>query len=206
MKGKTLSSPVGSINLWARTQSNIRYNPGFAPLTTDTENRIEYNGQYFGTSSGLYNVKRNTAVGIHTGVDFTTGMKKTEIKSFIYGKVWACTWDQSITEGDKKGYGKVMLIYNETDKKLYLLAHLSDYKKQVGETVSPGDTVAIAGTTGYSTGIHLHLEVFINVPDKGVIKTNACKEYPESGLAWENRPTRVNPLDHTEEDKEWKGQ
>ena len=46
------------------------------------------------------------------------------------------------------------------DNRLYLLLHLSSFKKNVGQKVYIGDVVAEVGNTGYSNGAHLHLEVF----------------------------------------------
>ncbi|MEE2523205.1 M23 family metallopeptidase [Pseudarthrobacter sp. J75] len=37
--------------------------------------------------------------------------------------------------------------------------HLSSFSAQVGQTVTRGDVVALSGTTGASTGCHLHFEV-----------------------------------------------
>ena len=40
--------------------------------------------------------------------------------------------------------------------------HLSSFSVKEGQTVSRGDVVALSGTTGASTGCHLHFEVMVN--------------------------------------------
>ncbi len=56
------------------------------------------------------------------------------------------------------GYGcHVIVDHGNGYQSLY--AHLSTISVQAGEAVSQGQALGIMGTTGYSTGIHLHFEI-----------------------------------------------
>lgn len=65
-----------------------------------------------------------------------------------------------VTEaGRDGGYGnKVVIDHNNGYKTIY--AHLSSIKVSTGQTVKSGQTIGEMGTTGHSTGIHLHFEVY----------------------------------------------
>ena len=43
-----------------------------------------------------------------------------------------------------------------------LYAHASKLKVSVGDTIKQGDVIALVGSTGYSTGNHLHYEIRVN--------------------------------------------
>lgn len=59
---------------------------------------------------------------------------------------------------DGQGYGnRVVLDHGNGYRSLY--AHLSNIYVSVGETVSRGQLIGQMGSTGRSTGIHLHLEI-----------------------------------------------
>lgn len=59
------------------------------------------------------------------------------------------------------GYGNCVMI-NHGGGVSTLYAHGSQIKVRVGDTVKRGDTVLIVGSTGVSTGAHLHFEVRLN--------------------------------------------
>lgn len=59
------------------------------------------------------------------------------------------------------GYGnKIVINHNNGFKTIY--AHLRSIDVKVGQTVARGSTIGIMGTTGNSTGVHLHIELYKN--------------------------------------------
>ncbi len=85
----------------------------------------------------------------HTGIDIK-GERNAPIKAANYGHV--------IYSGWMGGYGKVLVIeHNNGQSTLY--AHCSSLLAGKGATISQGQLIAKVGTTGRSTGPHLHFEV-----------------------------------------------
>ena len=59
------------------------------------------------------------------------------------------------------GYGKTVWIdHGNAIRTMY--AHCSSVRVEIGEWVARGDTIAAVGSTGISTGPHLHYEVIVN--------------------------------------------
>lgn len=92
----------------------------------------------------------------HSGIDIG-GPNGGAVRASNSGKV--------IYSGWYGGYGKVVILdhgrYNGAPTTT-LYAHMSRYIVNVGDYVSKGQTVGYEGTTGYSTGPHVHFEVRIN--------------------------------------------
>jgi murein DD-endopeptidase MepM/ murein hydrolase activator NlpD len=89
---------------------------------------------------------------MHTGMDFGTGMD-AEIYAAANGKVtlakYSKTYGDYIIVEHKNGYSTVY-------------AHLNKYLVKLGDVVKKGQVIGLTGTTGRSTGPHLHYEVRIN--------------------------------------------
>lgn len=89
----------------------------------------------------------------HTGVDLGMPMG-SPVKAANSGKVIYTGW--------YGGYGKVVIIDHGKVNGVpvtTLYAHLSSYRVSNGVSVYKGQIIANVGSTGYSTGPHLHFEV-----------------------------------------------
>jgi murein DD-endopeptidase MepM/ murein hydrolase activator NlpD len=63
--------------------------------------------------------------------------------------------------GQRQGYGNVVEV-DHGNGLMTRYAHLSGFGSRVGQRVAPGDAIARMGSTGRSTGTHLHFEVHLN--------------------------------------------
>lgn len=88
-------------------------------------------------------------LALHAGIDFRVG-SGTEIRSAGAGTV--------TTAGRNGGYGNMVEI-DHGDGLATRYAHLSKVLVRVGERVEASEIVGLSGTTGRSTGPHLHYEV-----------------------------------------------
>ena len=92
----------------------------------------------------------------HSGIDFAAPYG-TPIKASNAGKV--------IYSGWYGGYGKVVILDHGSctgAPTTTLYAHMSRQNVSVGDTVTRGQTIGFIGSTGYSTGPHVHFELRIN--------------------------------------------
>ncbi|OGZ10306.1 MAG: hypothetical protein A3C14_02135 [Candidatus Lloydbacteria bacterium RIFCSPHIGHO2_02_FULL_50_18] len=96
--------------------------------------------------------------GTHNGTDFraTPG---TIIKSVANGTVTA-TGDTDKT-CPNASYGRWVLIKHRNGLST-LYGHLELIKVRAGQELEQGDTIGYSGNTGYSTGPHLHLTVYVS--------------------------------------------
>lgn len=88
--------------------------------------------------------------GYHPGIDFVSVDKN--IYATLDSMVLLVGWDP-------KGWGENIILRTTDGKYDIIHAHLSSTKVKQGEKVKAGDVIGIMGTTGNSTGVHLHYEV-----------------------------------------------
>lgn len=86
---------------------------------------------------------------LHTGMDIGAP-KGAKVVAADHGTVVTVTYNSA--------YGN-MIIIDHGGKIASLYAHLSKFETKVGATVSKGQTIGRVGSTGWSTGPHLHFEV-----------------------------------------------
>lgn len=101
---------------------------------------------------------RFNGTDFHTGVDFTGA--NVNGKSVVASNAGTVTFTKT-TYVPGVGYGKYLIIDHGGGYST-LYAHLSSINVSVGETVAKGENIANVGSTGWSTGAHLHFEVRIN--------------------------------------------
>ncbi|MGB0459509.1 MAG: M23 family metallopeptidase [Porticoccaceae bacterium] len=109
----------------------------------------------YGWQSSAYGMRTDPFTGEqrwHGGVDFA-GRLGSDVIAVASGVI---TWS-----GEKSGYGKMVEI-NHSDGYVTRYAHNQDNIAKLGTVVNKGDVIATMGTSGRSTGPHVHFEVFKN--------------------------------------------
>ncbi|MEC0413620.1 peptidoglycan DD-metalloendopeptidase family protein [Bacillus subtilis] len=94
----------------------------------------------------------------HKGIDFAC-TKGQAIPAAKDGKVVYSGWQNP--NNKKEGYGLFVWVDHGGGYKT-TYAHMSKSSVKVGDTVKMGDKVGECGSTGSSTGNHLHFEIFQN--------------------------------------------
>jgi murein DD-endopeptidase MepM/ murein hydrolase activator NlpD len=88
----------------------------------------------------------------HAGVDFA-GKEGSEVFAVASGVV--------VWSGERHGYGQMVEI-NHGNGYATRYGHSKELLVKIGDTVKKGQTIALMGSTGRSTGPHVHFEVLLN--------------------------------------------
>ena len=102
-----------------------------------------------------YGYRRDPFTGaatMHSGLDF---------KGPMGAPIYAAAKGTVSFVGRKSGYGNVVEI-SHGNGLMTRYAHMSRFNSTVGQEVAAGDVIGAIGSTGRSTGPHLHFEVRIN--------------------------------------------
>ena len=96
----------------------------------------------------------------HSGVDL----------GYDYGSLIISLFDGEVVSSGNfsDGYGNQVLIYHRSIDAYTRYAHCSDIYVSAGAEVLAGNVMGAVGSTGYSTGPHLHLEYIIRDGDNYV--------------------------------------
>ena len=113
------------------------------------------NGVYFGvkpvsgTITSRYGANESIRDHTHKGMDIAAP----------YGTTIVAAADGKVTySGTMGGYGNLIIITHENGIQTYY-GHCSKLIAKVGEEVKAGEEIAKVGSTGFSTGNHLHFEI-----------------------------------------------
>jgi murein DD-endopeptidase MepM/ murein hydrolase activator NlpD len=108
--------------------------------------------QYISSGFGYRSDPFTGEGAMHAGLDF---------KGPIGAPIYAAAKGVISFAGIKAGYGNCIEI-DHGNGLLTRYAHMSAFRARVGDQVGPGSVVGAIGSTGRSTGPHLHFEVRIN--------------------------------------------
>jgi len=88
---------------------------------------------------------------LHKGIDMISTSGDRNVKAIRSGVV-------RVTHYDKDGFGNYISVQQE-DGFRALYCHLEKVLVKPGDTIEEGQVIGIEGTSGNSTGVHLHLEL-----------------------------------------------
>lgn len=108
-----------------------------------------------GSVTSNYGIRKHPITGterLHTGMDIGNNSGTS---------IWASDSGTVIFSGRMSGFGETVIISHGSDVTT-LYAHMSSRTVTKGATIGKGQEVGKMGSTGFSTGDHLHFEVRIN--------------------------------------------
>lgn len=122
------------------------------------------------------------AYDFHNGIDLG-GPIGTPVRAALGGKV------VGVGDNGRYAYGKWIAIDHGNLNITTLYGHLSLQKAKAGQSIQTGDVIGYVGTTGYSTGPHLHFTVFAT-ESYTLLESTSVKNL------WIPVGASLNPLDY----------
>ena len=169
-----IESGAASVDLtvpYGDERHRVRFFPGtdFAPQERDTFFRVRFrNPLPDGTISSRYGYRTHPFTGLwsfHEGIDLAADFG-TPVRTAARGQVRSIDRDPwlglTVTVDHGNGYSSVY-------------AHLQESVVRVGQSIEEGATIGFVGSTGLSTGPHLHFE----------LRYRGDSKNPEQYLEWQ---------------------
>ena len=150
---------------------------GLAALPHNLPASLEYISSGFGYRSDPF----TGVAAFHAGLDF---------RGPIGAPIFAAARGTISFAGIRQGYGNCIEV-SHGNGMLTRYAHMSAFRARVGQVVTAGEAIGAIGSTGRSTGPHLHFEVRIN--DQAVDPRPFLKAPTRFGLARIGTPAHVLP-------------
>ena len=148
----SFNSKNGNVNNLGTIAGNLS-NVKDSTITSFTNSgTINGNINNEGTITSRYGVSSRLRKSTHTGLDISA-VTGTDIKVVADGTV--------ISAGYRGSYGYLVKVDHGNGVETWY-AHTSKMYVKKGDTVKAGDVIAGVGSTGNSTGPHLHLEIRVN--------------------------------------------
>ncbi|MEF2176212.1 MAG: peptidoglycan DD-metalloendopeptidase family protein [Candidatus Absconditabacteria bacterium] len=167
---KEVSKPGCRFTNWAQLDQDCKQNlpiikgADYNKYKNNTEYRITYSVLWSSTYKNGWDI----GYGSHLGVDIASA-EGTPVYSISNGTVYVA--------GSLSGRGKTVVIeHTFNNKKIYsVYAHLSQINVTKGNSVIEGAKIGEIGSTGNSTGNHLHFQIDTNEKGFHPYYHNGCK-------------------------------
>jgi murein DD-endopeptidase MepM/ murein hydrolase activator NlpD len=125
------------------------------PMPSGSDSSAPMQWPVAGRITSPFGERKNPMSG---GDDFHPGL---DIAADQGAPIAAAAAGRVISAGPDGGYGNLIVV-DDGGGITTRYGHCSQIFARVGEIVSPGQTIGAVGSTGHSTGPHLHFEVRVN--------------------------------------------
>jgi len=130
-------------------------------METELENAKYVGGDYLWPVEGYHTITSKFGMRLHPILKVYKLHTGVDVKVPKGVPIMAANDGVVVTAGYNTGYGNYVVIDHGGGQKT-LYAHMTKYLVKKGQTVERGDKIGTVGSTGYSTGAHLHFEIIID--------------------------------------------
>lgn len=158
---KSINDQQAIVDAYADDEKNIQAQIDQMKEQLKNQNTVVAAGSYAWPCPSCYTITSNYGyrylelygyTRLHAGTDIGA-QYGAEVTAAAAGSVTIATYGS--------GYGNYVMI-SHADGSATLYGHMSSLAVSAGQTVNQGDVIGYVGSTGNSTGPHLHFEVRIN--------------------------------------------